>query len=121
MSAESNNIDCWHDTCTRLQRLDVVEFISLPRGRDCRNETEAGLPACVSTEEDRMNYENGTTEDSYGYAYGRTLSSIEPQRLAQAYLKLIDAYRPSESASPRNAAIDSTARKIARAIAVSLC
>jgi hypothetical protein len=28
MSAESNNIDCWHDTCTRLQRLDVVEVTS---------------------------------------------------------------------------------------------
>jgi hypothetical protein len=72
-------------------------------------------------EEDGMNYENGTTEDSYGYAYRRTLSSIEPQRLAQAYLKLVDAYRPSESPSPRNIAIDATARKIARAIAVSLC
>jgi hypothetical protein len=68
-----------------------------------------------------MNYENGTTKDSYGYAYGRTLGSIEPQRLAQAYLKLVDAYRPLESSSPRNTAIDATARRIARAIAVSLC
>ena len=68
-----------------------------------------------------MNYENGTTEDSYGYAYVRTLNSIEPQRLAQAYLKLIDAYRPADSSSPRNSAIDRTARKIARALAVSLC
>ena len=68
-----------------------------------------------------MNYENGTTEDSYGYAYVRTLNSIEPQRLAHAYLKLIDAYRPADSSSPRNSTIDATARKIARALAVSLC
>lgn len=68
-----------------------------------------------------MKYENGITEDSYGYAYARTLNSIEPQKLAQAYLKLIDAYRPSESSSLRNSAIDSRARKIARALAVSLC
>ena len=68
-----------------------------------------------------MKYENGITEDSYGYAYARTLKSIEPQRLAQAYLKLIHAYRPSERSSPRNSAIDATARKVARALAVSLC
>lgn len=68
-----------------------------------------------------MKYENGITEDSYGYAYPRTLNSIEPQRLAQAYLKLIDAYRLSESSSPRNSAIDLTARRVARALAVSLC
>jgi len=68
-----------------------------------------------------MNYENGITEDAHGYAYARTLNSIEPQRLAQAYLKLIDAYRPSESTSPRNSAIDATARRIARALAISLC
>lgn len=68
-----------------------------------------------------MNYENGITEDSYGYSYVRTLNSIEPQRLAQAYLKLVGAYRPSENSSPRNSAIDATARKIARALARSLC
>lgn len=68
-----------------------------------------------------MNYKNGTTEDSYGYAYVRTLSSIEPQRLAQAYLKLVDAYRPLDNSSPRNSAIDATARKIARALAISFC
>lgn len=67
-----------------------------------------------------MNYENGTTEDSYGYTYARTLNSIEPTRLAHAYLKLIDAYQPSDGTSPRNSAIDATARKIARALAVSL-
>jgi hypothetical protein len=68
-----------------------------------------------------MNYANGVTEDSYGYGYVRTLNSIEPQRLAQAYLKLVDAYQPSESTSPRNSAIDATARRIARALAISLC
>lgn len=68
-----------------------------------------------------MNYRNGITEDSFGHAYGRTLDSIEPLRLAQAYLRLIDAYRPSESISPRNSAIDATARRIARALAVSFC
>jgi len=68
-----------------------------------------------------MHYANGVTEDSYGYGYVRTLNSIEPQRLAQAYLKLVDAYQPSESTSPRNSAIDATARRIARALAISLC
>ncbi len=100
---------------------DDVEVISPGEVVTAATRLQRALLARLLTEEDRMNYENGTTEDSYGYTYGRTLSSIEPQRLAHAYLRLIDAYRPSESPSPRNTAIDATARRIARAMAVSLC
>ena len=68
-----------------------------------------------------MNYRNGIGVDSSGYVNARTLNTIEPQRLARAYLKLIDAYQPSDNTSPRNGAIEATARRIASALAFSLC
>jgi hypothetical protein len=68
-----------------------------------------------------MNYTNGFALDTYGNSRTRTLGSIESQRLAQAYLRLTDAYRLAESPSPRSSAIDAKARSIARALAVSVC
>lgn len=68
-----------------------------------------------------MNYTNGFAVDSYGNSYMRTLGSIDSHRLAQAYLRLTDAYRLSKNPSPRSSAIDAKARNIARALAVSVC
>jgi hypothetical protein len=70
--------------------------------------------------EESMNYRNGIALDPYGMPRVRTLGSIESQRLAQAYLRLT-AYRHSESLSPRGFAIEATAKRIARALAVSVC
>jgi hypothetical protein len=67
-----------------------------------------------------MNYKNGIALDTYGKPSVRTLGSIESQRLAQAYIRLTDAYRPSENLSPRNSAIDAKARRIAHALAVAV-
>jgi len=41
--------------------------------------------------EERMDYRNGTAVDTYGCIHVRTLNSIEPERLAQAYLRLCRA------------------------------
>jgi hypothetical protein len=71
--------------------------------------------------EESMNYKNGIALDTYGKPCVRTLGSIDSQRLAQAYIRLTDAYRHSESSSPRNSAIEAKARGIARALAVSVC
>lgn len=68
-----------------------------------------------------MNYKNGIALDTFGNSSERTLGSIEPSRLAQAYLRLTDTYRHSDGLSPRNFAIDAKAKKIARALAVSVC
>jgi DNA helicase HerA-like ATPase len=65
-------------------------------------------------------YKNGIGVDGYGHVHARTLGTIEPQRLARAYLRLIEAYRPSDGTSSRNGAIDATARRIAGALAFSL-
>ena len=77
--------------------------------------------ALDSNQEKRMNYKNGTTLDTFGNSSERTLGSIESSRLAQAYLRLTDAYRLSDGPSPRNFAIDEKAKRIARALAVSVC
>ena len=68
-----------------------------------------------------MNYTNGFALDTFGNSHVRTLGSIESHRLAQAYLRLTDAYPRSESPSPRSSAIDAKARSIARALAASVC
>lgn len=68
-----------------------------------------------------MDYRNGTAVDTYGCIHVRTLNSIEPERLAQAYLRLLHAFRPAERFSPRNVAIDAKAKRIGSALAVSLC
>lgn len=68
-----------------------------------------------------MNYTNGFARDSYGNSHERTLGSIESHRLANAYLRLTDAYPRSEIQSPRNSAVDAKARSIARALATSVC
>jgi hypothetical protein len=68
-----------------------------------------------------MDYRNGIGVDSNGYVNARTLNTIEPRRLARAYLRLIDAYRPSDNTSPRNCAIEATARRIASVLAFSMC
>ena len=68
-----------------------------------------------------MNYKNGIAVDAYGCVCARTLNSIDPDRLAQAYLKLLHAHRPSENTSPRNSAINAKVQVIGRALASSLC
>ena len=68
-----------------------------------------------------MNYRNGFALDTFGSSHVRTLGSIESHRLAQAYLRLTDAYPRSESPSPLSSAVDAMARNIARALAASVC
>lgn len=68
-----------------------------------------------------MDYRNGTAVDTFGCKYVRTLNSIEPERLAQSYLRLLHAYRPAESMSSRNVAIDAKAKVVGCALAGSLC
>ncbi len=80
-----------------------------------------GATALDSNQEKRMNYKNGIALDMFGNSTERTLGSIESSRLAQAYLRLTDAYRLSDGLSPRNFAIDTKAKRIARALAVSVC
>ncbi len=80
-----------------------------------------GATALDSNQEKRMNYTNGTTLETFGSSSERTLGSIESSRLAQAYLRLTDAYRISDGLSPRNTAIEAKAKRIARALAISVC
>ena len=72
-------------------------------------------------QEETLNYTNGFALDTYGTSHKRTLGSIESHRLAQAYLRLTDAYPRSESPSPRSTAIDAKARSIAHALAIAVC
>lgn len=115
-------MDDWHGPCImEMQNRSTSSRSMRARKLGVLRRTVTGRAGLQDEKGKRMNYQNGTTQDTYGYAFARTLGSIEPTRLAQAYLKLVDAYWPLNSASPRNSAIDAMAKKIARALAVSLC
>ena len=118
----------------RLSAESTVDSLRLSQstvGTGCANQTDRGshfdavqLPGATaldSNQEKRMNYKNGIALDTFGNSSERTLGSIESSRLAQAYLRLTDAYRLSDGPSPRNSAIDAKAKRIARALAVSVC